>query len=538
MSSSGLTPTNLTHDSPADFSLIIILVEDNDDDAALLERHLRRSGLIFEIRRVQNAAQMLAALKHIRPPEVVLADYNLPEFSGPAALQALKTARLDIPFIMLSGAVSEETAVASMRAGAHDYVSKGNLTRLVPAIQRELKEAATRNNRILAERALTASEARFHSLVEAMPLGLLISDSTGRITYANQAAEHLLHYASGTLLSDSIHLAALCPVLTDAHTALSAGILSTEPFESTCTTRDGKPIEVLIGVAFLNRDAPIEERQLAAFIADLTLQKKSEEILRRTEKLAVAGRFAASVSHEINNPLEAITNCLFLVGNSDLPEEARTYLETAQKELDRVSQITVQTLRFYRASTRPTLTDIQDLIQTVLTLLEYRLRAQKIEVVRDLRAHPTVYAHDGEIRQVVANLVGNAIDALPNGGRLLIRAALSRDWVRSAEGVVITVADTGTGMDKATRDRIFEPFFSTKGNTGTGLGLWVSSEIAAKHQGRLQVRSRRASVAGQPSGTVFRFFFRPQQEAAAESLPQISTQPIESASPMRETPSE
>ena len=521
MSSSGLTDPSTT--GPC---LIIILVEDNDDDAALLERHLRRSGLTFEIRRVQTAVQMLNALEHVRPPEVVLADYNLPEFSGPAALQALKAAGLDIPFIMLSGAVSEETAVASMRAGAHDYVSKGNLTRLVPAIQRELKESATRGERLAAERALSASEARFHSLVEAMPLGLLISDATGQITYANQAAVRLLRYPSGDLLSGPIALAHICPAL---HTSIRDNILSTQPFESNCTTHEGKQVEVLIGVALLNPTAPAAQRQFAAFIADLTLQKKSEELLRRTEKLAVAGRFAASVSHEINNPLEAITNCLFLVGTTRLPDEARAYLETAQKELDRVSQITVQTLRFYRASTRPALTDIQDLIQTVLTLLDSRLRAQKIEVIRDLRAHPTIYAHDGEIRQVVANLVGNAIDALPQGGRLTIRAAASRDWMRGDTGVVITVADNGTGMDKAIRERIFEPFFSTKGNTGTGLGLWVSSEIATKHQGRLQVRSRRATRPGQTSGTAFRFFFRPQKEAPTPEPATSPTPPLSSS---------
>jgi PAS domain S-box-containing protein len=488
--------------------LKIILVEDNDDDAALLERHLRRSGMAFRIARVQTAAEMHAALRHPEPPEIILADYNLPEFSGRAALQALKATSLDIPFIMLSGAVSEETAVAAMRGGAHDYVSKDNLIRLVPAIQRELGEAATRGKRRAAETALSASEARFHSLVEAMPLGLLISDAKGCICYANRAAERLLRYQSRALLDDSITLQGICPSLVDAHTGLANQTLSAEPIEATCKALDGNTIDVLLGVAFLNPEAPIPQRQLAIFIADLTLQKKSEELLRRTEKLAVAGRFAASISHEINNPLEAITNCLYLVAGTELPPQARTYLALAQNELDRVSQITVQTLRFYRASTRASLTDVQDVIQTVVTLLDSRIRVQKIEVVRDLRGHPIVYAHDGEIRQVVANLVGNAIDALPNGGRIVIRASFSRDWKLNARGVVITVADNGTGMAPETLSRVFEPFFSTKGNIGTGLGLWVSTEIATKHQGHLRVRSRR----GTPAGTVFRFFFRPQEE--------------------------
>jgi PAS domain S-box-containing protein len=492
------------------YYLRILLVEDNDDDAALLERHLRRSGFVPQITRVETEAEMLAALNGAEAPELVLADYNLPNFSGPAALQLLKLSDLDIPFIMLSGGVSEETAVASMRAGAHDYVSKQNFARLVPAILREVKEATTRRNRIVAERALLASEARFHSLVEAMPLGLLISDVNGRITYANSAAERLLHYDQAGLLSDSVTLVSICPALADAASALATKAAG-EPFEAACITCNGNALEVLIGVASLNPDAPAEERQTAAFIADLSLQKKSEEVLRRTEKLAVAGRLAASISHEINNPLEAITNCLYLLAGTELSAEGRHYLELAQKELDRVTQITVQTLRFYRASTRPALTDVHELIATVLALFESRFRHQKIEVVREQRSNPRIVAHDGEIRQLVVNLVSNAIDAVGEGGCIIVRTAAARDWVLNREGIAITVADNGVGMDEATRAQLFEPFFSTKGITGTGLGLWISKEIASKHQGRIRVRSRQRS-SGNSSGTVFRFFIPAQKE--------------------------
>jgi signal transduction histidine kinase/CheY-like chemotaxis protein len=493
--------------------LHIVLVEDNEDDAALLERHLRRSGMVFSMERVQTVAELRAALSGPGLPDVILADYNLPEFSGPEALQVVKAAGLDVPFIMMSGAVSEETAVASMRAGAHDYVSKGNLVRLVPAIDRELKEAATRRHRLATEQALKASEQRFHSLVEAMPLGLILSDAQGRIVYANRATERLLHYPQATLLDASVRLDDICSGIVDVcHSPGGGGTVSTEPFEAVCTTLHSHKVDVLIGVACLNPEAPAPERQLAAFIADLTPQKRSEELLRRTEKLAVAGRFAASISHEINNPLEAITNCLYLVGTQPIPDEARAYLEAAQKELDRVSQITVQTLRFHRASTRSALIDVEEVIETVLSLLDSRLRGQRIQIVRGYRSHPTILAHDGEIRQVVANLVGNAIDALPDGGRLVVRAARSRNWRTMGDGVVITVADTGTGMSRETSGRIFEPFFSTKGMTGTGLGLWVSSEIAIKHKGSLRVRSRPRQSAEGPGGTVFRFFFRAHKE--------------------------
>lgn len=497
--------------------LRVLLVEDNPDDAFLLERHLRRHGFALEMIRVETAAEMLQQFHEAELPDVVLADYNLPSFSGPAALQLLRSTGLDIPFIMFSGAVSEETAVNSMRSGAHDYISKQNLARLVPAIERERNEAVTRRNRLAAERALKASEARFQSLVEALPLGLLISDASGRILYANKAVERLLSYTETDLLSGSLRLADISPSLSEHLESLIATEVDFEPFEIVCRRSDGQTVEALIGMSFL--DSAISEsdrRQVAIFVADLSLQKKSEEVIRRTEKLAVAGRFAASISHEINNPLEAITNCLYLVSQSDLSGEARHYLDLAQKELNRVSQITMQTLRFYRSSTRPTHVDLHELIDTVLALLDSRIRQMNIQVVRDLRLQPSLLAHDGELRQVLANLIGNAIDAVPEGGTIVIRSRAAQDWKLGRRGVALTVADNGSGMDSATRRRIFEPFFSTKGITGTGLGLWISREIVSKHQGSIHVRSTR-STPSRCGGTVFRVFIPAHDEPEAIS---------------------
>jgi signal transduction histidine kinase/FixJ family two-component response regulator len=521
--------------------LAVLLVEDNPDDAFLLERHLRRNGVAVQVTRVETAEELVAELGRERPPDVLLADYNLPHFSGPAALQILKASGIDIPFIMMSGAVSEETAVESMRAGAQDYVTKQNLTRLVPALERELNEAVARRGRRAAEIALKASEARFHRLVEAMPVGLLISDASGTIVYANKAIERMLGYAArsesskregGTALQP-VMLESICPELQQAAArAFQEGTVAPEAFEAVCRASDsrmeelargsdglsggqsgGQSIEVLIGLALLNPAAPEEDRQVAAFIADLRPQKRSEEVLRQTEKLAVAGRLAASIAHEINNPLEAVTNCLYLLGQTELAAEPRGYLELAQGELDRVSQITVQTLRFYRQSTKAARLDVHELIGTVLALLEPRLVRYGIEIVREFRETPSVLVRDGEIRQVVANLVGNAIDALPESpepagraSRIVLRTSSGRSWKTGRRGIRLTVADNGTGMSAETERRIFEPFFSTKGMTGTGLGLWVSQEIVGKHSGRLQVRSRLGV------GTVFSLFLPEEQE--------------------------
>lgn len=485
--------------------LAILLVEDNPEDAFLLERHLKRNGFAPEITRVETATQMLAAFEGDTVPDVVLADYNLPEFSGPAALKLLKGLNVDVPFIMLSGAVTEEIAVSSMRAGAQDFVSKQNLARLVPALERELNELASRRRERAAQQALRASENRFDRLVAAMPLGLLICDGENRITYANGAVEGMLRYSSDALRSGHLTLDSVfadCAPLLDAVQRVER---QSQLFETVCKVQDGTTLDALVGVTVLNPEGSLASRQTAIFIADLTMQKKGEELLRRTEKLAVAGRLAGAIAHEINNPLEAIMNCLYLLGQYDLTEESRQLLDAAQSELNRVAQITVQTLRFYRSSTQARAGDVHELIETVVRLLASRIARHGIELIRRYGEIPEIVMYDGEIRQMIANLVSNAIDAMPSGGRMFIHTLRVRDMKTGRNGVRLTVADDGMGMDAETRARIFEPFFSTKGITGTGLGLWISQEIVEKQEGRMRVRSR-LSTPERRGGTVITAF--------------------------------
>ncbi len=496
--------------------LRVLLVEDSVDDALLLRRHLSKAGFTPELYRVETAESMRAALAERW--DCILADYNLPQFSAPEALRLLQSTGADIPFIMMSGAVSEATAVAAMRAGAHDYVSKENLTRLGPAIERELAEAASRRVKRATERALQSSEERFHRLVEATPLALLICDTDGQVNYSNHGAHRLLGYQPAGLESKGFALPSVFSLEdfgersgeTTPGRHVVKGLLQRidghreETWEATCRHADGTPIPVLIGAALLNPEASVEDLQLAIFFVDLREQKQSEEVLRRTEKLAAAGRLAASIAHEINNPLEAITNCLYLLEQGTLDEESRSYLLMAQRELDRVTHITTQTLRFYRQSTGPTRTDVADLIESVLVLYEARIRDHGIEVVREYADAPAIIALEGEIRQVLANLIGNAVDAMMGGPEPRMLVLRARACCLAATGepsLAIVVADRGSGMTPATLRRIFEPFFSTKGITGTGLGLWVSREIITKHGASVQVRSREGV------GTVFRLVF-------------------------------
>ncbi|HTU50490.1 MAG TPA: ATP-binding protein [Acidobacteriaceae bacterium] len=243
-------------------------------------------------------------------------------------------------------------------------------------------------------------------------------------------------------------------------------------------------------------------RWVGAVIVDATERKLSEELLRRTEKLAATGQLAASIAHEINNPLEAVTNLLYLLDQQPLDEESRHYTDMAQQEIARVSQITQQTLRFYRQSSSPTLIQPADVLDSVLDLHHGRSNAAKVQTIRRYRDGAELYAFSGEMRQLFANFVGNALDAMPNGGKMYLSVRASQAWYQpEVQGVRITIADTGYGMTEAVRERIFEPFFTTKEITGTGLGLWISSEIIAKHQGTVKVRSRPAVAVAENDGT-------------------------------------
>jgi signal transduction histidine kinase len=252
------------------------------------------------------------------------------------------------------------------------------------------------------------------------------------------------------------------------------------------------------------RDADGAVSGIIVLGVDVTENKRTEQVLLQSEKLNAVGRLASSIAHEINNPLEAVTNLLYLAQQAAVSPEAKRYLTTAELELRRVSVIANQTLRFYRQSTNPKPITYQELIEATLPLYQGRLANSHVIIERRDRTHRAVTCFDGEIRQVLSNLIGNAIDAMHGtGGRLLIRSREATDWQTGRRGIVLTVADTGSGMSTYTLSRIFEPFFTTKGISGTGLGMWISREIVDRHLGHLKVRS---SLPPHPSGTVFTLF--------------------------------
>lgn len=222
---------------------------------------------------------------------------------------------------------------------------------------------------------------------------------------------------------------------------------------------------------------------------DITDRRQTERALLQNEKLAAVGRLASSIAHEINNPLESVTNLLFLARGGNASREVMNYLDQAEVELRRISAITHQTLSFNRQSAGRRTVIVEELFGTVVNLYESRLRNAGIEVAERKRSITAVLCYDGEIRQVLNNLVVNAIDAMPNGGKLFLRYRDAVHVGTGKPGVVFTVADTGVGMSPTTSGRIFEPFFTTKGLGGTGLGMWLSRQIVERHGGALRVRT-------------------------------------------------
>jgi PAS domain S-box-containing protein len=360
---------------------------------------------------------------------------------------------------------------------------------------------------VVGAKRLRESEARFRSLIEQANVGFLIGDLVGNISYLNPAILKTLGYTAEEVEAGLVRWKDLTPpeyADLDAHAVQQLQELGiAQPYEKAYLTKDGRKIPLLIGAAVL---ASMDERpvEVAAFTLDLSELKRAEGALRQSEKLAAVGRLASSIAHEINNPLEAVTNLLYLIDTASIPEEVRGFVRMAQQELGRVANITTQTLRFHRQSTNAKTAFLAQIIEGVLSLFHGRLVNAGIEVERQYHDANPVLCYESDIRQVFTNLLSNAIDATASGGKIIVREKNATDWQTGEQGVRITVADTGHGMSAETRQLIFDPFLTTKGITGTGLGLWVSAEILKKHRAKIRVHSRQKQP-GQ--GTVFSIFF-------------------------------
>ncbi|HLH07443.1 MAG TPA: CHASE3 domain-containing protein [Terriglobales bacterium] len=432
---------------------------------------------------------------------------------------------------------AEEKRLAGRVGAAHDatffvITSAGILSLLLGVLlstftRRELRSvAATYAESVqLAENRAEETESSrrwLATILGSITDGVIATEADGSVSFMNEVARRItgwtLEEAAGIPLSQVLKI--VNEVTREPMKDFPAGKGSINPIAYSerllLLRRDG------IEVAINQSSAPLIDENgqttgMVVVLRDLTEQRRSEAVLRSTDKLASMGRLAASVAHEIHNPLDAIANLLYLLDHSkQLDEASREHVRLASEELNRVTNISEQMLTFSRESRVPVPVKIRDLLDNVLVLYQARLHASEVRLEKRYEDVLEVRAFPGELRQVFSNLIGNALDAMGPTGILTIHVRPSCDWYNMGRrGVRVTIADTGAGISEADRQHISEAFYTTKGEKGTGLGLWVSAGIVQKYGGLLRFRSR----TGEHHGTVFQVFLPVGSAVAVPSSP-------------------
>ena len=359
--------------------------------------------------------------------------------------------------------------------------------------------------KVQARRAVEEREEQFRVLADSIPQLAWMAYPDGSIEWYNQR----WYDYTGTTFEEmrgwgwqSVHHPEKLPqVIARYKHSMETG----EPFEMEFPLRGADGVyRPFLALALPVRDSDGNILRWFGTNTNMEAQQRAEAALRQSEKLAAVGRLASSIAHEINNPLEGVTNLIYLARGSAVSAETRTYLQIAEDELKRVSQITNQTLRFHKQQSAATPTDCRELLDSVLTLYRGKLSREGIRLQIDARDCPPMVCYAGEIRQVLANLIGNALDAMPGGGILRVRLRPATNWRKGDRGIRFTICDSGHGIPPQIIKRIYEPFFTTRGETGTGLGLWVSAGIVDNHGGSIHVRS---STRPPKNGTAFTIIF-------------------------------
>jgi PAS domain S-box-containing protein len=362
--------------------------------------------------------------------------------------------------------------------------------------------AGLARKRSQAETRAREMRDRMAAIVESTEDAVLSATTNGTITSWNAGAQALYGYTEQEALGRHVAFLSSIERARDVSKNL-ARVRRGDPiknYEVEHLRKDGSRVLVQLSVSPLRDGKTVIGA--STIIRDITAEKRAAEALRKNEKLATAGRMAATIAHEINNPLEALANLLYLARGN--PAKREEYLKLAEKEVDRVSAITRFALGFARESHTTTFIHVPEMMDEILSLYSGKISSAHVEVEKDYNAVTNIQGYSGELRQLFANLMINAVDAMKRGGRLRIRVARGREWSGAGRrGIHITIADDGTGIRKTEIPHLFEPFYTTKKDTGTGLGLWISQGIVQKHSGSIRVRS---SVAPGKSGTVFRVF--------------------------------
>ena len=475
----------------------ILMVEDNPEDAELLLRELRRAGYTPDWLRVDTEPEFLA---NLAPGyDLVLSDYAMPQFGGLRALELLTRSGLEIPFILVSGTIGEDVAVAAMRDGAADYLLKDRLVRLGPAVAQALEQGQARRQRRQAEEM----QARFAAVVEFSDDAIISKTVDGIITGWNPGAEKLFGYGACETVGRSI-LLLFPPDRMNEEREILARVARGEGvshFETVRVTKGGRHLEVSMTISPL-RDGAGKIIGVSTIARDITERKRLEAQFRQAQKMEAIGQLAGGVAHDFNNILTVIhCNASLLLDTTGGPDsEASALARQIIESAERAAGLTRQLLLFSRKQAMEMADlDLREIVQNLAVMLA-RLLGEDIALVTDCAPNlPPVRGDRTMFEQVLLNLVVNSRDAMPGGGRLTLATALvtlgSGTPPPGSEAtpgtyVRLSVTDTGTGIAPEHLPHIFEPFFTTKEvGKGTGLGLATVYGIVKQHRGWIELKS-------------------------------------------------
>ncbi len=515
----------------------ILFVEDREEDAELAAWTLRKEGLSAETLRVETEEEFLAALEGFRP-DVVVSDYAMPCFDGLRALELCLDHEHDIPFVVLTGSMDEETAVACLKAGATDYVLKEQMGRLPFAVREALARRRALGDKSQAEAALRESEERWRSLVESVPDGMVVQ-SDGIVRFANQAMARLVGVADpGELVGTSV-LDLVAPEDREAARARIVAYADVDepgpPVEEHCLRRDGSKVAVeAMDVHYPHGGSNAR----LVFIRDRSERESGEnerraleEQLQHAQKMESVGMLAGGVAHDFNNILMVQKGyCELMRSDLNLDPQVLDGLAQIEACADRATALTRQLLAFSRKQVlQPTVLDVNGLIEDMEDMLK-RVVGEGVELSLSLPSKKALVKADPmQLEQVFVNLAANARDAMPEGGALRIEVSAvdlgpdsqqCRLGAAAGPSIMIAVTDNGTGMDSETRKRIFEPFYTTKGEgKGTGLGLSTVYGVVQQSGGSVFVESE------PERGTTFRLFLPRVHDRLQEDAPEGAAVP-------------
>ena len=505
--------------------LRILCLEDNPRDSELIRETLKAEGLHFEILCVRTRDDFLKALESARP-DLILSDFSIPAFDGLAALTAAKNLSPETPFVFVSGTIGEERAVESLKSGATDYVLKTHFARLGPAVTRALRESTERQTRKAAELSLKESESRFRQVAENIDeVFWLTSTADNKLLYISPAYEKIWGRPAQPLYADfQLWWEAVHQDERDRLRQLAKDRQDQGYDETYRILRGDGSVRWLRERTFPIRNAAGAVERVVGTAQDVTEQRSLQEQLRQSQKMEGIGQLAGGVAHDFNNLLAIIRGSaeLLLMKSDKFTGPEADYLKQIAAAAERAGNLTRQLLAFSRKQAiQANPVNLNDVVANLSRMLQ-RLIQANIQLRCEYAPHvPPVLADTGMFEQVIVNLVVNARDAMPQGGKLTIRTALAtfgaqdesqRAEARPGNFVHLSVNDSGTGIPPENLPRIFEPFFTTKpAGKGTGLGLSTVYGIVKQHRGWIEVSSR------PEVGTTFDLYFPAMEPGAAKA---------------------